>query len=246
MLTPAEFYAKYDSTDPFGNKTPPRSPNGPGHLGSDFPWAEGTDIPSFLTGTVTAAGWSSIIGWYIVVKSGAGWGMFYHLRERPPLEVGAPVSFGQFIGNVGNTGTASRGAHLHVGWSTTTGTPGTGSVSDPWPVIQKALGKEPTVQGWIYPNTGQRILADPIAMTYRYIGGWEADVFLQDGGVYHPLGDPEWSRLFSKYREIKTPDAAGVGASIDYARLSRETAAALVASGALNLTIAGTASPVKK
>ncbi len=253
MLTPAQFYAKYDANDPFGNIRPA---TGRAHLGSDFPWAEGTEIPSWVAGVVSAAGFNSVIGWYVIIRTARGWAGFYHLRAASPVQVGQAVSFGQLVGIVGNTGSASIGAHLHVMWSTTDGTPGTGSVSDPYPAIRAALRKESNMQGWQFTPGGQRVLADPISMTYRYVGGFEADVFIQDGGSFHPLGEPHWSQQFGKYREIKKPDTPTAGSStpapsapaIDYGKLGAATAKALVDGGALNLVLAGTVKPaaVKK
>lgn len=138
MLTPAEFYLNhYDASDPCYVV--------PGairrHLGSDFNGLpEGTEIPSWCTGSVTANGWSSVIGWYLIIRTiHGGWAGFYHLKSKSPLGVGAAVSYGQFIGQLGNTGTASIGAHLHCLWSTRDGSPGTGDVDDPWTAIKVVI-----------------------------------------------------------------------------------------------------------
>lgn len=139
MMTPAQFYASYDVTDPFGSYKD-RDPNGPGHLGSDFIWPAGTEIPSWVSGEVVRVGFSKSIGYYIVIRrDGGGYALFYHLHEFPPLTVGDRVALGQLIGLVGNTGTLSRGDHLHVGFSPDDPTPGTGSVVDPWPLILDSI-----------------------------------------------------------------------------------------------------------
>jgi murein DD-endopeptidase MepM/ murein hydrolase activator NlpD len=39
---------------------------------------------------------------------------YSHLKEKPTLKVGDRVKEGQPVGKVGNTGSASRGAHLHL------------------------------------------------------------------------------------------------------------------------------------
>lgn len=141
MLTPAQFYLEhYDARDPFGSYLG-RDRNGPGHLGSDFNGLpEGTEIPSWCEGVVVANGYSSAIGWYLIIRTiHGGWAGFYHLKAQSPLAVGAAVKFGQFIGLLGNTGTTSNGAHLHTMWSTRSGVPGTGQVEDPWPAIQMII-----------------------------------------------------------------------------------------------------------
>lgn len=139
MMTPAQFYANYDAADPFGSHVG-RDPNGPGHLGSDFPWPAGTEIPSWVSGTVVRVGFSSAIGYYVVIQRGTGgYALFYHLLEHSALAVGDTVTVGQLVGLVGNTGTLSRGDHLHVGFSLTDPTPGTGAVVDPWPLIVAAI-----------------------------------------------------------------------------------------------------------
>lgn len=139
MMTVAEFYAVYAADDPFGSYKD-RDPNGPGHLGSDFPWGAGTEIPSWVSGEVVRVGFSRAIGYYVVIAGdGGGYALFYHLLEHSHLAVGDRVKFGDKIGLVGNTGTTSNGNHLHAGFSPTDPTPGTGAVVDPWPLIRAAM-----------------------------------------------------------------------------------------------------------
>lgn len=53
-------------------------------------------------------------GHYIIIKHRDGSKSLYaHLSERPNLRVGDPVSAGQAIGKVGNTGGPGVGIHLH-------------------------------------------------------------------------------------------------------------------------------------
>lgn len=60
--------------------------------------------------TVAGAGF----GHYIIIKHRDGSKSLYaHLNERPNLAVGDPVSAGQVIGKVGNTGGPGVGIHLH-------------------------------------------------------------------------------------------------------------------------------------
>lgn len=84
------------------------------HRGVDFSLPAGTPIKSATDGKVVLNKESDILGWVVVVEctKGLTWG-YCHLRE-PGLRVGAKVVAGEtVIGKVGNTGSASRGAHLH-------------------------------------------------------------------------------------------------------------------------------------
>lgn len=96
----------------FGNKEEPRTN---AHRGVDFAVAAGTPIKSATDGTVVLDKWSDVLGWVLVVKcpKGITWG-YCHMRENSKLNIGDKVVAGEtIIGKVGNTGSASRGAHLH-------------------------------------------------------------------------------------------------------------------------------------
>lgn len=84
------------------------------HYGSDVSVATGTPVRAAHAGTVavnhanTGAG-----GFYVVLSHGGGiFTAYMHLVRRSPLRVGQPVSAGQTIGSVGETGDAT-GPHLH-------------------------------------------------------------------------------------------------------------------------------------
>jgi hypothetical protein len=133
-MTPQEFYANVG--DRFGIVGGDRvNP----HRGVDFPWGQGTPIPSWCAGTVVRNEWNSVIGWIMTVETSGGWAGFCHMASQSPLPVGSTVSFGQTIGLVGNTGSASRGAHLHATFSTAGNHPGTSPVVDPLPWITANL-----------------------------------------------------------------------------------------------------------
>lgn len=137
MLTPENFYlGHYDAGDPFGNVRP----SGNKHLGSDFNGlASGTEIPSFCDGTVSSNGYNSAIGNYLAIRTGIGWFFFYHMRSKSPRAVGQVVKYGELLGWLGNTGSTSMGAHLHVGYSPIDPTPGTGNVADPMQHIRAVI-----------------------------------------------------------------------------------------------------------
>ena len=90
------------------------------HRGLDYAPKEGTRIPAVSDGTVQVVKWSSILGWVLVqsawdsVKGRAVFVGYCHLQEKPTLTAGTRIKMGQTIGKVGNTGSASKGAHLHL------------------------------------------------------------------------------------------------------------------------------------
>lgn len=90
------------------------------HRGLDYAPKEGTRIPAVADGTVKTVKWSSILGWVLVqsawdaLEGRAVFIGYCHLQEKPALEVGARIKEGQTVGKVGNTGSASKGAHLHL------------------------------------------------------------------------------------------------------------------------------------
>lgn len=89
------------------------------HYGTDFGIGSGTPIPASNNGTVIANGSDGSRGNYINVSHPGGVETrHFHLVTPSPLGVGTPVTKGQTIGQVGNTGN-SFGAHLH--WETLVG-----------------------------------------------------------------------------------------------------------------------------
>jgi murein DD-endopeptidase MepM/ murein hydrolase activator NlpD len=90
------------------------------HRGLDYAPKEGTRIPAVADGTVQVVKWSAILGWVLVqsawdVKTNKAVFIGYcHLKEEPKLKTGTKIKQGQTIGLIGNTGSASKGAHLHL------------------------------------------------------------------------------------------------------------------------------------
>ena len=87
---------------------------GHSHHGLDFPRPSGTPIRAAAAGTVALVRYQGGgAGHYVAIHHGGGVHTVYmHLRARTPLAVGARVSAGQTIGQVGATGNA-KGPHLH-------------------------------------------------------------------------------------------------------------------------------------
>jgi murein DD-endopeptidase MepM/ murein hydrolase activator NlpD len=124
----------------FGNKAAPRTNP---HRGVDFAVPGGTPIKSATVGKVVVSKWNTVLGNVVVVEDHKGvfWG-YCHLRDvgaRVGTECVAGVTV---IGLVGNTGSASRGAHLH--WTCSPAMDGysVGKVVDPLAGLKKRIASE--------------------------------------------------------------------------------------------------------
>jgi murein DD-endopeptidase MepM/ murein hydrolase activator NlpD len=88
------------------------------HSGVDFAMPEGTPIPAIANGTVVLNQFSKVLGHVLVQRVMGKDGLLYfvgycHLKAEG-LKTGTRVKLGEPIGLVGNTGSASTGAHLHM------------------------------------------------------------------------------------------------------------------------------------
>ncbi|HEY0881701.1 MAG TPA: M23 family metallopeptidase, partial [Archangium sp.] len=85
------------------------------HRGLDYPQASGTNIPSIADGVVRQRVYNSCLGNIVVVEHEGGiFSAYSHMLSQSPLTEGTTVTKGQTVGRVGNTGTCSYGAHLHL------------------------------------------------------------------------------------------------------------------------------------
>jgi murein DD-endopeptidase MepM/ murein hydrolase activator NlpD len=107
--------------DEFGNMASYRKHP---HRGQDWHPAENTVIPAITGGEITQIFWSDVLGNVVEVKGEDGVFLQYcHLAAKPKsLKVGDEVKLGQPVGRVGGgantpSGSASTGAHLHLGAS---------------------------------------------------------------------------------------------------------------------------------
>jgi peptidoglycan hydrolase-like protein with peptidoglycan-binding domain len=124
----------------FGNHEAPRTNP---HRGVDFAIAGGTPIPSATDGKVVVDGWTDVLGHVIVIEDEKGtfWG-YCHMREASKLNLTDVVKCGDIVGKVGNTGSASRGAHLHFTCGYERDSYKQGKVVDPIATLEKRIAKD--------------------------------------------------------------------------------------------------------
>ncbi|MBQ4556331.1 MAG: peptidoglycan DD-metalloendopeptidase family protein [Clostridia bacterium] len=82
------------------------------HMGIDIPAAVGTDIYAAEGGTVVLSQWHYSYGNYMIVDHGGGVSTLYAHCSKLLKKVGAKVSKGDHIAEMGSTG-SSTGSHLH-------------------------------------------------------------------------------------------------------------------------------------
>ena len=114
-MTWIEPFPKNKRGDEFGNLAPYR--NGRPHRGLDWSVKEGSIIKAIATGRVIENAWSDGLGWYLIhsAEKGKLFVIYAHLKEQSKLEVDQVIRAGEdIIGKVGNTGSFTTGAHLHL------------------------------------------------------------------------------------------------------------------------------------
>jgi murein DD-endopeptidase MepM/ murein hydrolase activator NlpD len=82
------------------------------HNGIDIKGNTGTPIRAAMAGRVSAVGYDSVFGNYVIISHHSGYRTLYGHMHVIRTKTGAYVSQGERIGDVGNTG-QSTGPHLH-------------------------------------------------------------------------------------------------------------------------------------
>jgi murein DD-endopeptidase MepM/ murein hydrolase activator NlpD len=107
--------------DEFGNMASYRKHP---HRGQDWSPKEKSVIPAVTSGKVTQIFWSDVLGNVVeVLGEDKVYVQYCHLAAKPEsIKVGDTVELGQPVGRVGGgkntpSGSASTGAHLHMGMS---------------------------------------------------------------------------------------------------------------------------------
>lgn len=125
-------FPKSTITSRYGEKNPPRTSP---HRGTDYAPGAKKLIPAVTDAVVTKIFYSSCLGWVCEIRSDEhgiyiGHSHLYCAKHKSvncdgsdhkdgstcmsKLKVGDKVIMGQPVGRVGNSGTCSRGAHLHI------------------------------------------------------------------------------------------------------------------------------------
>lgn len=112
----------FNRTSRYGPRIDPVTGKPKFHAGEDWAAPEGTPIPAATPGKVVYSGFNSGFGNTVIVQTTNGYSLYAHMNEAPKVGVGQQVWPGDIIGGVGNTGTFSRGNHLHYS-IITSGTP---------------------------------------------------------------------------------------------------------------------------
>jgi len=116
-MTYKEPFAKSVRGDEFGNLAEYR--HGKPHRGQDWAPGENKVIPAIADGVIVDVFLSEVLGWVVEQLTTDSMHVQYcHLAQRPKsLKKGQAIKLGAPIGRVGNTGTATTGAHLHLAMS---------------------------------------------------------------------------------------------------------------------------------
>lgn len=109
-------------TSRYGTRIDPVSGNEKFHAGEDWAAPAGTPIPAATPGEVVYSGFNPGFGNTVIVRTTNGYSLYAHMNEAPKVGLGQQIWPGDIVGGVGNTGTFSRGNHLHYS-VITNGTP---------------------------------------------------------------------------------------------------------------------------
>jgi len=132
MRQPCDY--RYDASDPFGSMAGGRKYP---HTGSDWPAPTGSNAYAISDCVVTATGWHNGNGNYVAVRllDGSYWS-YIHL-SKILCNVGQSLAEGAILALTGNTGTNSRGPHLHCSHSDSPQVyVGLGHLTDPWEYLK--------------------------------------------------------------------------------------------------------------
>lgn len=161
------------------------------HTGIDLQGGTGDPIKASAGGSVVGAGWGAQMGSgygnVVVIDHGGGYRTYYAHMQNITVARGAQVRQGQTIGTVGDTGSFSRGSHLHFELHIN------GKHVDPVPYLNGRRGKSSggpgnSKSGSAGAGTGSQIgSSNEFANGSLYGTYSEADALgLGDGGAMSP------------------------------------------------------------
>jgi len=102
----------YRITSRFGIRNDPLGTNQQMHKGIDLAAPEGTEVFAIADGTVTAVGFDSVYGNYVIINHTNNYSSLYGHLQKIDAVLRSEVKSGTLIGRVGSTG-QSTGPHLH-------------------------------------------------------------------------------------------------------------------------------------
>ena len=82
------------------------------HTGVDFAVPIGTPVLAVADGTIVKANWGKAYGNQVIQKVAGGYVIYAHLN-KVRIKPSMVVKKGQIVGESGNSGTNTTGAHLH-------------------------------------------------------------------------------------------------------------------------------------
>jgi murein DD-endopeptidase MepM/ murein hydrolase activator NlpD len=103
---------QYRVTSRYGMREDPFNGRMSMHQGIDLAAPEGTEVFAVADGVVTAAGFDSVYGNYIIIRHSNNWTSLYGHLQSIETVLRTDVKSGNLIGRVGSTG-QSTGPHLH-------------------------------------------------------------------------------------------------------------------------------------
>lgn len=186
-------FSNPDTADGFGSLIGRSTP----HRGLDFAQPRYTGIPSAAAGVIKLKHYTPALGYITVVGHPDGKFTGYcHSDQASSLAVGAPVSRGQIINSVGNTG-YSTGPHLHLTVSDSVTGVFEGQVEDPYLFIHYRLnGDDPSTTPPITPQPGEdmptfksstRATVQPVGVATPTDEAWPMLKYREDSSQNPPL-----------------------------------------------------------
>ena len=118
-----------------------------GHRGTDYAGVpEGTPLKAVADGMTVVLNKgvkdSAVLGNVLVLQIGSRFFGYCHMKEQSALKVGDKVNAGDVVGKMGNTGSASHGAHLHFTLSDTVAGVYSGTVLDAHQFLEDKIAGE--------------------------------------------------------------------------------------------------------